>query len=190
MNNQPVSERRFIRINLYLTQLLLLAVALTLSLYVHGVEQTIDYFHLPDSMTLLWASLFAALIAGGAILMEHVLPKDWMNDGGMNRLVFSHLSKLEIVIVCLMVGIAEEWLFRGVIQPFLGNGWTSGLFTLLHVRYLRKPLLIIGVYAISYMLGYLFEWSNGLLAPMLAHTLIDLVQAFYLKRMIEQERRM
>ncbi|MGE5701538.1 MAG: type II CAAX prenyl endopeptidase Rce1 family protein, partial [Clostridia bacterium] len=67
---------------------------------------------------------------------------------------------------------------------------TSGLFTLLHVRYLRKPLLIIGVYAISYMLGYLFEWSNGLLAPMLAHTLIDLVQAFYLKRMIEQERRM
>lgn len=177
-----------IRLNLYLTQMLILAVALALSLPLYGVARNVAYFSLPSAEQLVWAISIAIAVATGGILMERLLPPSWLDDGGVNRLVFALLSRKEIVLVCFLVGLCEEWLFRGGLQPLIGNGWTSLAFTLLHVRYIKKPLLFFGVFAISYVLGILFEASGGLIVPVLAHALIDLIQALYVKRRIEKER--
>ncbi|CFJ49846.1 CAAX amino terminal protease self-immunity [Mycobacterium tuberculosis] len=88
------------------------------------------------------------------------------------------------VLVCFVVGFSEEWLFRGVIQPFAGNLWTSVIFTMVHIRYLRKPLLIASVFATSWLLGELFDAEGTLWLPIAAHIIIDMTLAFYLQYML------
>ncbi|WP_339167880.1 CPBP family intramembrane glutamic endopeptidase [Brevibacillus sp. FSL L8-0520] len=92
-------------------------------------------------------------------------------------------------VLCCVIGIGEEWLFRGVVQPVIGNVWTSVLFTLVHVRYLSKPLLVGSVFVTSWLLGWLMETSGSLLPSILAHIVIDLLLAFYIQHGYSRERR-
>lgn len=188
VDNQQEREQRMIRLNLYLTQAIILAVALSLSFSVHGVAHIASYFHFPSATQIAWAIGISVAVALCGILMERFLPRDWIDDGGINKLVFSRLSRGEITLLCISVGICEEWLFRGGLQPLIGNGWTSLAFTLLHVRYIKKPLLFFCVYVISYVMGMLFDSSGGLVVPMLAHAMIDLIQALYIKQSLGKER--
>ncbi|MGO0060967.1 lysostaphin resistance A-like protein [Brevibacillus fluminis] len=188
LDNQQGREPRMIRLNLYLTQVIILAVALSLSLSLHGLAQNAAYFHIPAFSQIVWAVLIAVAVAACSMMLERLLPENWMDDGGINKFVFSLLSRKEIVLLCFLVGLCEEWLFRGGLQPLIGNGWTSGVFTLLHIRYMKKPVLFIGVFAISYVLGMLFDASGGLIVPVVAHALIDLIQALYVKQRMEKER--
>ena len=88
------------------------------------------------------------------------------------------LSWLEVLLVSCCAGIGEEILFRGAIQPFLGIGWTSLLFVLLHgyINPFNQSLTVYGIFmvlAVS-MLGYAaFQW--GLVIAIVAHTVIDII---------------
>lgn len=88
------------------------------------------------------------------------------------------LSWLEVILVSCCAGIGEEILFRGAVQPFLGIGWTSFLFVLLHgyINPFNQSLTVYGIFmvlAVS-VLGYAaFQW--GLVMAMVAHTVIDIV---------------
>lgn len=82
------------------------------------------------------------------------------------------------VLVSVCAGAGEELLFRGAVQHWLGIPLTAVLFVALH-GYLdpRNPRLsLYGLYLTGWML--LFGWfaeHHGLLAPMLAHAVFDLV---------------
>jgi membrane protease YdiL (CAAX protease family) len=189
--SNPLQEMdvRTLRINLYVTQAIVFALAAAGSLFLHGWSGTLRLFSPPGWREILYATIASFAIVISNILMERFLPKRLQDDGEINRRIFLGLSFLPTLMLCAAVGVSEEWLFRGVIQSYLGNFGTSLLFTLIHFRYLRKPLLVLSVFATSFVLGGLFEGSHRLFAPILAHTMIDFLLARYLQRVAMNERR-
>lgn len=178
-----------LRLNLFFTQGIVLMVAMLGSLFFLGFRQSLLLFSFPGVKDLLFAAVLITSVVLINILSEKLVPKSWQDDGDINKRIFLGLSWPITLMLCLLVGIGEEWLFRGVIQSYIGNGWTSLLFTLIHFRYLRKPFLLISVFVTSYLLGSLFEMSHRLLAPILAHALIDFILATYLQLTARNGRR-
>ena len=170
-----------LHLNLWVTQGLILAIAASCSLWLHGWSGTLDLFRVPEWTGIGWAALLAGAVILTSIAMDRYLPRKWQDDGNINERIFGSMSTAGIILVCAAIGIGEEWLFRGVIQPFAGNVWTSVIFTLVHTRYLRKPLLVASMFGTSWLLGFLFDLEQSLWPPILAHTAIDMVLALYLR---------
>ena len=89
----------------------------------------------------------------------------------------------------LVVGPAEELLFRGVVQRYLSEtlsrfaaiALASVLFALVHVptMFVATPNLVaVGVtlailFGLSLLLGYLYAWTDNLVVPILVHGFYD-----------------
>lgn len=177
-----------LRLNLWLTQGLVLIVAAGSSLWAHGIQGTMELFRSPLWSSLTWSGGVIAGVVLLSIVMDKYLPKRWQDDGSVNMRIFGSMSPVTTLLVCIAVGFGEEWLFRGVIHSFAGNFWTSLLFTLVHVRYVTKPLMVISVFGTSWLLGMLFTYSGSLWSPIVAHIGIDLLLAFYLQATMKKEK--
>jgi uncharacterized protein len=102
--------------------------------------------------------------------------------------LFAGATWPELVLVSFMAGVGEEALFRGVVQETLARSvsdWTAILLAALlfgaaHWVSLAYAVLaaVVGVY-----LGTLYQVTDGLLAPILAHSLYDLVALLVLTRL-------
>jgi membrane protease YdiL (CAAX protease family) len=86
----------------------------------------------------------------------------------------AHPSRIEkLVLISAIIPIAEEFLFRGVIQSWLRPLWgppaailvTATLFALIHVNPPVVPLL----FTLGLTLGMLRTWSGSLLPCILLH---------------------
>lgn len=96
-------------------------------------------------------------------------------------------SVAELALLALAAGVSEEVLFRGVIQTGLAGvlpAWlaliaASAAFGLVHFasRAYAAVAGVMGVY-----LGTLFLLQGSLLAPIVTHTLYDLVALLYVAR--------
>src|SRR5699024_1354366 len=75
------------------------------------------------------------------LIIMHTVPKKYYDDGGINLIVFKNRSILSIFMIALIVSISEVLLFRVVIQTDFGYVFASSVFALIHIRYLRKPVL-------------------------------------------------
>jgi membrane protease YdiL (CAAX protease family) len=85
-----------------------------------------------------------------------------------------HPTPAAIAALALASGVAEEALFRGALQPQVGWLAASGIFGLAH--YVPRPgLRLWSVWAAlaGLVLGGLFELSGDLLAPAIAHVLVN-----------------
>lgn len=86
------------------------------------------------------------------------------------------LSTDEAVALALLSGVAEELFFRGAVQGSWGWAWATVLFGLLH----SGPGRIFGLWTVFALLagalfGGLMEWRGNLLAPVVAHVLVNAV---------------
>lgn len=78
-----------------------------------------------------------------------------------------------LVVMAVIPAIAEESLFRGLLQPLLGRHvnkhaaiWITALiFGLLHSQYLA----FLSISILGALLGYLREWTNSLWLPTILH---------------------
>lgn len=93
------------------------------------------------------------------------------------------LSNWEILFLSFCAGVGEEFLFRGIIQPYWGIWITAIFFVAIHgyldprdkkmMTYGLTMTIIIG------LLGYM-KMYIGLVAPMAAHMAIDVVLLYKL----------
>jgi membrane protease YdiL (CAAX protease family) len=81
-------------------------------------------------------------------------------------------QKLAVVAVSMSV---EEAFFRGFLQPRIGLMPTSILFALGHFSY-DLPMLVVGVFAVSLVIGRCFDRTGDLLPCMIAHGVFNGVQ--------------
>jgi len=98
-----------------------------------------------------------------------------------------------ILAMAIAAGIAEELLFRGVLQTWIASFAPLAvaiiapniLFGLLHMRTALYAVIagLVGAY-----LGVLFALTDNLLTPMIAHGLYDLVALEYTRRAIRALR--
>ncbi len=99
-----------------------------------------------------------------------------------------------IIVMAIVAGVAEEFLFRGVLQSWI-NGFapvavaliaSNIVFGLLHMRTMLYAVIagLVGVY-----LGVVYVYTDSLLAPVITHGLYDYVALIYTKRAIDAYRR-
>ena len=82
------------------------------------------------------------------------------------------------VLVSVCAGVGEELLFRGAAQYWLGIPLTAVVFVALHgyLHPLDRRVSIYGAFMVLAMIGLgMIAQRAGLLAPMIAHTVIDIV---------------
>ena len=100
------------------------------------------------------------------------------------------ISTADGILLAFASGVAEEMFFRGALQPAVGLVWASVLFGACHFLP-RKELVLWSVYAVAmgFALGWLFEATGHLVAPMAAHVLVNAVNLPRLARRAEERSR-
>lgn len=177
-------DDRVLLLNLYLTQGVTLVLGI-LGFYVINVSHDVSVFTLfafqPFGTVLGWS----LALAGGIILAElflvYSLPKKHFDDGGINEKLFSDRAIWHIFIIASIVAFSEELLFRAVIQTKIGLFYASMLFALIHIRYLKKWVMFLTVIFVSLSLGWLYEYTGTIIAPMICHFVIDFVLAIMIR---------
>nr|WP_286170651.1 CPBP family intramembrane glutamic endopeptidase [Bacillus sp. NTK071] len=170
-------------INVYLTQGILLILSFVIGVILFSEVWFIDEiveFNMSD-MLFLGGGLALLVVLIDQFLMK-VLPEDKLDDGGINERIFSNLSVPHILFLAFIISFSEELMFRGVVQTHLGLFIASGLFAIIHVRYLAKPVLFTLVVGISFSLGILFELTDNVLVTITAHFLIDSTMGILIKQ--------
>lgn len=165
-------DDRFLLANLYLTQ----ALTLVIGLIVFFFQKNKFWEHLSfgePQKIIGWGLGFAAAFIAVDLLISRFVPEDVADDGGINEKLFGRRPIWHIALISAVVAICEELLFRGAVQHAFGAYWTSILFAAIHIRYLRHWIMTGLVFGVSYGLGWIYEQSGTLWAPIIAHFAID-----------------
>ncbi|MBD2845197.1 CPBP family intramembrane metalloprotease [Paenibacillus sp. IB182496] len=128
-----------------------------------------------------WGAGFAVAVIAVDLLITRWVPEEATDDGGVNERIFRNRPLWHIVLLSLAVSVCEEMLFRGAVQFAIGPYWTSILFAAIHVRYLKHWIPTGLVFSISYGLGWIYEQTGTLWAPIAAHFLIDLAMGLIIR---------
>lgn len=141
------------------------------------------------SRTLLWAAVLAAVILPVALELQSVsvffLKKTgWpVKDEAAVALVSGAKSlwlKIYLGVFAVAIApVAEEFIFRGVLFPFIKQlgfpklAWmgVSFLFAAIHL----DAAIFLPLFAFAVALTWLYEKTGGLLAPIVAHSLFNAV---------------
>jgi CAAX protease family protein len=90
--------------------------------------------------------------------------------------VLGPLTWSEAAALALMSGFAEEAFFRGALQPRVGWAWATLLFGVAHFAPRRELWPWTGfAFLAGGLLGALYDWTGNLVAPVVAHAVINAV---------------
>ncbi|HLR22918.1 MAG TPA: CPBP family intramembrane glutamic endopeptidase [Pseudogracilibacillus sp.] len=171
-----------LRKQLLLSQGIFFIIGILLSIFLF--DHMTDWF---DILIFNWRDIikYGVLPAIILVIVEMILYKmlddSHFDDGGINKKIFQGEQISWIIIITLIVAISEEVLFRGVIQTTFGYIFASSLFAIIHIRYLKKPILFLLVLFTSFLIGYLFLITENLLVTIVFHFLVDLLLGLYVK---------
>lgn len=176
-------DERTLLVNLYITQGLILALALVV-IWLGGIGFRELFVPLPGAGVTVatYGILFAAAVLACDWALARIIPEELADDGGVNEKLFKNRPLPHLALICLVVAVCEELLFRGAVQHFIGAYWTSVLFAAIHVRYLKSGLMTLMVFAISYGLGWIYQQTGTLITPMIAHFVVDFVLGYFIAR--------
>jgi membrane protease YdiL (CAAX protease family) len=156
---------------------------------------------LADGQSPFFAASEAAL-PEGALLLRHVLlglltgvgviasSRIWIGYTRTGRALAARLAEIlgplsgaQVVVLALASGLGEEAFFRGALQPRVGLVLASLLFGAAHLVPRRELAPWAGFAALAgVLLGALFDYTGNLLAPAIAHVLINGVNLRWLSR--------
>jgi len=139
-----------------------------------------------DWRALLWIIVATALMAG-INLTAYVLAlrRQYAVVLHFDRLVvpiFSASGWPDLLLISLLAGVAEETMFRGVIQQELGIVWAGVLFGLMHFVEPRLWPYTCWAMVIGMVFGCLYLWTGNLLVPIGVHAAYDFIALHYLQR--------
>ncbi|MCQ6558068.1 CPBP family intramembrane glutamic endopeptidase [Paenibacillus mendelii] len=173
-------DDRMLLINLYATQAITFIIGFIWILFQH--RNPFLLFTLPQNSTyILWGLGLGALVIAVDVLVSRFVPEEVGDDGGINDRIFKNRAWWHIILLSFIVSVCEETLFRGGIQHSFGPYWTSIIFAVIHVRYLKHWIPTGLVFSISYGLGWIYEQTGTLWAPIIAHFLVDMIMGFVIR---------
>jgi membrane protease YdiL (CAAX protease family) len=100
------------------------------------------------------------------------------------RTLFASTTFIDICLISIMAGLAEELLFRGVIQAKWGILAASILFGLLHSV---TPAYILLATVIGFYIGLLYHVFQSLLIPIQLHCIYDFGALIYLRYRVKEQ---
>ncbi len=133
-----------IRLNLYITQLIIIGIGCLLAYILFQDVKEVFNLWKWEPVSIL---IIGGLLAIGIVLLDYVamrvFPESWFDDGGINDKMFRGMSVLHLLVITFLIGFAEEFLFRGVVQTHFGIVIASFVFAVLHIRYITKAIFIL-----------------------------------------------
>ncbi|MEC9477330.1 MAG: CPBP family intramembrane glutamic endopeptidase [Planctomycetota bacterium] len=158
-----------------IVSIIVIALLYPLVEFVRPMNRVLSGFGIGFGIGVVWASISVAL------------PKIWSHARALETrlaLIFEGLNAGEVLILAALSSFAEELLFRGLMQPFLGLWVTSILFGMAHWtgdrRLLAWPLISI---LAGFLLGKLSLWQpTGLSGAIGAHFAINWIGLSRLSR--------
>jgi membrane protease YdiL (CAAX protease family) len=126
------------------------------------------------------------LAAGVVIGLSHQLTEHTRAGRALARGLAELVGPLgagAVLVLAAASGLAEEAFFRGALQPRVGLVWASLLFGLAH--FVPRPefrLWTMFSVAAGFLLGFLFQTTGNLVAPVVAHATINAVNLNLLVR--------
>ncbi len=173
-------DDRMLLVNLYMTQALTFIIGFIWVLFQR--QNIISLFSFPNSLNPLWWGIgLAGAVIIVDLLVSYFIPEEAMDDGGVNERIFGNRPIWHIAVLSFVVAVCEELLFRGAIQHAFGAYWTSIIFAVIHVRYLRHWIPTGLVFSISYGLGWIYDYTGTIWAPIIAHFVIDFVMGLIIR---------
>lgn len=171
-----------LRKNLIFSQLLfaLIAVISSFFLFDHLLDWQM-YFSWSLQDILYYGIIPGLIIVVLDLMMMKIFPASAFDDGGINERIFHKQTVSTIFILTLIIAVSEEILFRGVIQTTFGYLFASLLFAVVHVRYLKKPLLFFLIVFISLYIGYIFLITENLIVTITIHFVVDFLLGLYIR---------
>jgi hypothetical protein len=100
------------------------------------------------------------------------------------RVIFSEAKLPDLCLIAVCAGLAEELLFRGVIQVKLGIVGASIIFGLLHFI---TPAYFVIATIMGLYLGILYQYYDSLLIPIQLHFIYDLGALIYLRYFVKSQ---
>ena len=97
------------------------------------------------------------------------------------RPLFADVRLSDVIVISIAAGIGEELFFRGVLQPEIGLVAASIVFGLVHMGGRGTFSVACWVAVMGLALGMLANVSEGLVAPIVAHTAYDAAAIGYLR---------
>jgi len=157
-----------------------------------------------ESLTFDWAALLWGFLAAipifGLFLLFHRFPLGPMAP--IKRFLIEMLGPMlsvcrwfDLVLLALLAGLAEEVLFRGLLQPWMERSWgaTAGLAgsnVLFGLAHLITPLYAVVAGLIGLYLGFLLDaiGERNLLVPVVTHAVYDYLAFLVVLRAYRQEQ--
>jgi len=171
---EPIDSRT-LYLSLLITQVILFI--LVVLLYYLFLDERISLarlFHAEHMLVAIGGGVgLAVVILGINLALMRWAPKEYFDDGGINRRLFEGLAVWQIFLVALGVAFIEEWLFRAVLQNLIGWFWASLVFALIHVRYWSQWMYALLILMTSFAFGFTYAWTDSMWSVILAHFLID-----------------
>ena len=165
--------------NVVASQLIFLFLAAIASFFLFSWNELFGLFDFQWMEIFLYGLIPGTVVVIIDLLLIRFVPKKHWDDGGVNEKIFRSLNAGQIFLLATVIGVSEEFLFRGVIHTELGYIVASSIFALVHVRYLSKPVLLVSVILLSFLIGYMYEITGNLLVPIVAHIWIDFLLGIY-----------
>lgn len=134
----------------------------------------------------LWDPLAGALAAAAVILLTDLLTRHTRIGRDLARALGAVVGRLawrHCLVLAAVSAIGEEAFFRGALQPEIGWVAASLVFALAHLVP-RRDLLPWSVFSLAagLLLGFLYDATGNLVAPIVAHFGINAVNLRKLAR--------
>lgn len=132
------------------------------------------------AITVLLVILLAAVAIGISALMSKISER--VRDLSIElKRILGDLSNSDICLFAISSGIGEEMLFRGPLLYHAGIVPSTIIFSVLH-GFFQKKFIAWSLFAlfVGFGLGWICIWTGGLLAPVIAHVIINSVNLYLL----------
>lgn len=184
-----LSEKQLI-FHLYGTQGLLLVVSIFLGFILFDDYSTfLQLFNGRDPNIFIVGGSIGLAVVLLDMLLTKILPSTFYDDGGLNERIFKSRSIVHIALIASVVAFCEELLFRGVLQTHFGLIVSSGLFALVHYRYLFNWFLFVNITILSFLIGFIYEITENILVTMFMHFVIDFLLGVLIKIKYSKDRK-
>jgi uncharacterized protein len=168
--------------HLYLTQVLLLIVSFILGLFLFKDFSYLKLIKWDDFQIIKFGVPSGILVVLIDVILMKQLPSSYYNDGGLNERIFRNKSTLQIAWITAIVAFSEEMLFRGMIQTKFGLIIASIVFALIHYRYLFNWFLFLNIILLSFLIGFIYVFTNNLAVTIVMHFVIDFLLGIFIKK--------
>ena len=115
-----------------------------------------------------------------AFVFFRLLPMEYLYDENV-RILADIYSLPFMAGFFFLNAFMEELLFRGALQCSIGLLPAAILFTLVHVSYYKKPLMLVEVFVLGLFIGWLFMMTQSLWLTTIAHTFYNWMLMWLIK---------